>query len=398
MKPSYDVIVVGAGPAGSVAARRAAEGGLKTLLIEKRQEIGSPVRCAEAVGIEATRPYLAPDPGWIDATITAFKVVNSLGVGVKVPPTETTLVVNRKVFDFQLALQAARCGADVKAKTTAVDLVFDGIAVRGVKLESMGRTETISAALVVAADGTESQVARWAGLKTVIPPADYYLGAEFLLAGLKDQIDPQMCEYHLDQSLAPGGYLWVFPKGPDLANVGLVVPSNNHRQSQSAFNYLEQFVERHFPGTSVMAVIAGGIPAGGALKTLVCDGLLVVGDAAHQADPLTAGGINLGMFAADMAMQVAIPAVKAGDTTRARLQEYETRWHKRFGKEHATLYKLRQIMTRMSQERIDALVARASDLPLGEMNLSQILLALLKNDPLLLFEARALIATGLLGK
>jgi digeranylgeranylglycerophospholipid reductase len=394
MKPSYDVVVVGAGPAGSVAARRAAEAGLSTLLVEKRQEIRAPVRCAEAIGIEATRPFLAPDPRWIDATITAFKIVNSCGQFVKVPPTETTLVVNRKVFDFELALQAARAGVEVRTRTAAVGLEIDADRVTGVRLVSMGRAETIQASLVVAADGSESQVARWAGLKTTPALADYYLAAEFLLAGLKGRIDPQVCEYYLDQNLAPGGYLWVFPKGEDLANVGLVITAGQ-AGVRSAFELLECFVSRHFPESSRMAVIAGGIPVSGALKTLTADGLVVVGDAAHQADPLTGGGINLGMFAADLAIQAAVPAVKDGNPTRSRLQAYEKLWQQRYGKQQATFHKIRKILGRLGQERLDALIRQASGLPLEKMSLAQILLAVLKNDPMLLIEARSLISTGL---
>jgi flavin-dependent dehydrogenase len=125
---------------------------------------------------------------------------------------------------------------------------------------------------------------------------------------------------------------------------------------------------------------------------------VVVGDAAHQADPLTAGGINLGMFGADMAMQVAVPAVLDGDTRRERLQAYEKLWQQRFGKEHAALYKIRKIIAGMDQERLDELIRQAASLPLHEMSLSQILMALLKNDPMLLLEARKLISTGLLIK
>ena len=397
MKPAYEVVVVGAGPAGSVAARRAAEGSLSVLMIEKRQEIGAPVRCAEAVGAKATRPFLEPDPRWIDATIQAFEIYNSRGEGVKVPPTETTLVVNRKAFDFQLALRAARAGAEVRTSTTAVGLLIEDGVVKGVQVETLGRPETIRARLVVAADGTESQVARWAGLKTVSPVADYFLGAEFFLAGLKGKINPQVCEYHLDRELSPGGYAWTFPKGEDTANVGLVVTADQVKTG-SALSCLERIVAKRYPETSVMAVISGGIPATGALKTLAVDGLVVVGDAAHQADPLTAGGINLGMFGADMAMQVAVPAILDGDTRRERLQAYEKLWQQRFGKEHAALYKIRKIIAGMDQERLDELIRQAASLPLHEMSLSQILLALLKNDPMLLLEARKLISTGLLIK
>ncbi len=397
MKPAYDVVVVGAGPAGSIAARRAAEGGLSVLLIEKRQEIGAPVRCAEAIGADLSRPFIEPDPRWIDATVNTFTIHNALGVGVKVPPAEPTLVVNRKVFDFQLALLASRAGAEVRTSTAATGLVIEDGAVCGVRVESLGQAETIRARLVAAADGTESQVARWAGLKTVPPLADYYLGIEFLLAGLGGKVDPHGCEYHLNHALAPGGYLWVFPKGEDTANVGLVITADRADQ-KCALEFLEQFVAQRFPGASRLAVIAGGIPITGALKKMVADGLVVVGDAAHQADPLTAGGICLGMIAADMAMSVAVPAVQDGDVSAGRLERYAELWQQRFGKMHAALFKIRKMLCRMDQGRIDELVRVASELPLDRMSLGQIMLSLLKNDPLLLFEARSLITTGLILK
>jgi len=396
MNSAYDVVVIGAGPAGSVAACKAAKAGLKVLLIEKRQEIGAPVRCAEAIGADLSRPFIDPDPRWVDARIRAFAIHNSRGQAAELPPAEPSLVVNRKLFDYQLALIAARAGAEVRTSSAAVGLVVEDDCVKGVKVESLGRSETVAARLVVAADGTESQAARWAGIKTIMPLKDYYLGIEFLLAGMKGKMDPEVCEYHLDHSLAPGGYLWVFPKGDDTANVGLVISAD--QQGTSPLAYLERFIGLHYPHSSVLAVISGGIPVTGALKSLVRNGFLVVGDAAHQADPLTGGGICLGMTAADMAMRAAVPALQAGDVSAARLIGYEKAWQQRFGAMHQALYRLRHIISHLNQERLDALVGQAAALPLDHMSLAQIMLALLKNDPLLLIEARALITTGLLLK
>jgi digeranylgeranylglycerophospholipid reductase len=249
----------------------------------------------------------------------------------------------------------------------------------------------------VAADGTESQTARWAGLKTSPPLADYYIGIEYLLGGLGGRIDPQGCEYHLDMKMAPGGYLWVFPKGVDRANVGLVI-SADHARRVRAVDCLEQFVKKRYPGASVLSVIAGGIPVTGALKQMAMDGLIVVGDAAHQADPLTAGGICLGMIGADMAMQVGVPAVKAGDVSLKLLNEYNRLWQKRFGKMHATLYKVRKMIGSWEQEKMDGMVKTAASLPVESMSLGRIMLAILKSHPLLLLEARKLINTGLILK
>ena len=131
---------------------------------------------------------------------------------------------------------------------------------------------------------------------------------------------------------------------------------------------------------------------------MVMDGLMVVGDAAHQADPLMAGGINLGMTGAQLAMRAAIPALRDGDLSAKRLQAYEKAWQERFGKMHAALYRIRGILGHLEQERIDALVRTAAALPLEKMSLGQLVFEILKSQPSLLLEARTLITTGLIMK
>ncbi len=395
MPNSYDAIVVGAGPAGSVAARKLADRGARVLLIEKRQEIGAPVRCAEAIGADSTRPYIEIDNRWVDATIDRYAIVSADGARVIVPPTELTLIVNRKVFDWELAHLAVRAGVEVRTRTAATGLMRENGAVVGVQIDSMGKSAEVRARLVIAADGTELQIARWSGLATVPPMADFYVGFQYLLGGI--QLDPTLCEYHVGAPLAPGGYVWVFPKGEDTANVGLVL-SANHARELSAQQYLDAFVERHFPGASILGVVAGGIPATGALKKMVTDGLMVVGDAAHQADPLTAGGINLGMIGGDMAAQVAIKALANGGVSARALSEYERLWRDRFGSQHAALYQICKLMTEMDEAHLASLIRTASRLPLAEMSLGEILLSLLRQHPRLLFEASKLITTGLILK
>ncbi len=255
----------------------------------------------------------------------------------------------------------------------------------------------ISAHLVVAADGVEGQIGLWAGLRNQLRMGDFYSGVEFLLGNLQKRVDQATCEYHLNQELAPGGYLWVFPKGEDTANVGLVF-SGDQAPEMPAFTLLEKFIARRYPGASVLGVISGGIPITGAVKNMVADGLVLVGDAAHQADPLTAGGINLGMIGADLAMQAAVPAVKAGDVSARRLKAYPDAWRKRFGAMHSAMYRMRKILAEMDPQRLDALVHRAGEMDLPNMALGNILLSLLKSDPKLLFEARTLITTGLIMK
>jgi len=397
MKHACDVIVVGAGPAGSTAARLAAEHGLDVLLIDKHQEIGSPVRCAEAIGLDSLLPYTTPDERWINARIDSYSIHNSSGESVRVPPTEPTLIVERKIFDRELAHQAALAGAHVYAKTTAVGLLQTDGKVTGVKIDRMGRTYDVTSRLVIAADGTESQVARWAGLKTIPPMSDYYVSAEYLLCVDDPSFDPTDCQYHLGPSIAPGGYAWVFPKGKDTANVGLVL-SADRAGKISAQTYLDQFVDELFPGASILGEIAGGIPITGALKHMVKDGLMVIGDAAHQADPLTAGGINLGIIAADLAVQVGVRALEQGDVSTRALHDYELAWRDRFGRQHEALYRVRKILAAMDEKPLNDIIRIAAKASVDGSGTLQILFEVLKSHPLLLVEARSLVTTGLILK
>ncbi|MBN1283768.1 MAG: NAD(P)/FAD-dependent oxidoreductase [Anaerolineae bacterium] len=397
MKSRYDVVVVGAGPAGSVAARCAAAGGLDVLLIEKRQEIGSPVRCAEAVGVESLRPYLALDSRWVNAEVARFAVCNAVGDVVCLPPTEPTLVVERKIFDRELARLAAEAGAEVQAKTTAVGLLHDNGRVSGVRIQRAGQEYEVSARLVVAADGPESQTARWAGLETVPPLNDYYVSVQYLLSGVGEKVKPTECQYHLDVDFAPGGYAWVFPKGSNTANVGLVIEAN-YADTESAQARLERFVERHFPHASVLSVVVGGIPVTGGIRQMATHGLVVVGDAAHHADPLTGGGIGLGMMGAGLAMEVAVDALRRGDVSAGALRSYEAQWRRRFGRSHQALYKARKLAARIGQESINDLIKQASQLDLENMSLGEVALRLFAKHPLLLVEVGKLIATGFILK
>jgi len=339
---SYDVVVVGAGPAGSTAARTAAEAGLSVLLVEKRQEIGSPVRCAEGVSHALLAPFIAPDQRWISAEVTGAQLT------VSGPDYCETLeaegghgyVLERRVFDRILAEEAARAGAQVRVKTAAVGLLRQGNAVCGVALQGPGGRWEVRAEVVIAADGIESQVGSWAGLETTLPPKDAMSCAQYLLVGI--DIKTYRIEYYVGGGVAPGGYAWVFPKGDGMANVGLGVQAD--LTGEPALNYLNRFIENqpHLAPGSPVTLVAGGVPVAMPPPRLVKDGLMLVGDSARQVDPLTGGGITNGMAAGRLAAEVAARAVAAGDTSAAALSAYETAWQDGVGRRMARNYRIKE--------------------------------------------------------
>jgi digeranylgeranylglycerophospholipid reductase len=337
----YDVVVVGAGPAGSTAARRAAELGLSVLLLEKRQEIGSPVRCAEGVGHELLIPFIEPDEHWISATIDKAQFTTMAGDRTETKRAEggRGYVLERRVFDRVLAEKAVEAGAQLAVKTAARGLLIEDGVVRGVVVEGQGNVE-IEAAVVIGADGVESQVGPWAGLDTTLPQKDAMACAQFLLSGI--DIDPTCCYYYISQEIAPGGYAWVFPKGEGKANVGLGAQVD--MAAWPALDYLVRFIERqpHLAQGSPVTLVVGGVPVALPPERLVTDGCMLVGDAARQVDPLTGGGITNAMTAGQYAAEVAAQAIEVGDSSVKKLAEYEERWAATPGRKMARNYRLKE--------------------------------------------------------
>ncbi len=343
--PTFDVVVIGAGPGGAIAARTAAQAGLRVLLLEKRQEIGSPVRCAEGIAHEALAPFITPDTRWICAAIRAATITTVEGgrwTTTRYEGQTHGYVLERRVFDRLLAEEAGRAGATIWVKSPALGLLQENGHVCGVVARhgSSGQRVELPCRVVIAADGVESQVGRWAGLDTAVPLRDQMSCAQYLLAGV--EIDPTCTDYYLGQEVAPGGYAWVFPKGEGRANVGLGVQADLAREPARV--WLDRFIER-VPGLArghPVTFIAGGVPVMPALPRLVTDGLLLVGDAARQVDPLTGGGIGNAMEAGRLAAQVVAQALEEGDVSARRLAVYQEQWQAGTGRKMTRNYRLKE--------------------------------------------------------
>jgi len=383
MKDRYDVVVIGAGPAGSIAARTTAQAGLETLLIEKRQEIGSPVRCGEAVGRDTTEKFIPLDSKWIAAEIDCFSIYNAQGDCVVMPPLERTLVVERKIFDRELAHSAAKAGAEVVVKARATGLCKNDGGVEGVRMVVQGEPREVRARVVIGADGTESQTPRWAGLKSIPQLKNYYTAAQYLMTDI--DVNPRICQYHIGWAIAPGGYCWVFPKGDKQANVGLVMWVDP-KETKTAIAYLNEFVAARFPGRSILAQVVGGIPITNVLPEMVADGYMAVGDAAHQSDPLTAGGISNGMCGGMFAAQAAAEGIKKGDVSKKFLKKYEQMWDAEFGKLYRRLLRIRHAILSVPDDRLGKIIAEASKLDAATMSLKDVAMIMLKSHPKLLLE------------
>lgn len=387
-----DLIVVGAGPGGSMAAKAAASAGLKVVMLEKRQEIGDPVRCAEGVSKRALCRMVKPEPEWIASEVKGARIYAPNGKCIVMSEDkggdEVGYVLQRKIFDRSLAMQAAIAGAKVLVKTRALGLLRKNGAVCGVSALRIGEPLQIEAPLVIGADGVESKVGRWAGIDTALKLRDIESCAQFLVQDAS--IDDEYTEFYLGNNVAPSGYAWSFPKGEKLANVGLGI-QGSRCQPGDAVRLLRQLVKSKFPNGKVLEMVVGGDPCSAPIESAIADGVMLVGDAAHQTDPLTGGGILNAMQAGVMAGEVAAKAISAGNVRRSGLQEYEDRWRNGFGKVIARSFQFKEFFVKLTDNDMNLLIGSLADEDISKMDLPEMLRVLFRLNPRLLWGLKSLI-------
>ena len=348
-KSSYDIVVVGGGPGGALAAWKAAEQGVNVLMIEKDREIGLPVRCAEAIGADVVHRYLEKDPRWISHELHGARFFAPSGDSVEfsLDSLGSGYILERNVFDRELANQAARAGADIRVSTCATGLVYDQDRLAGVKMNTRDEEYTVPCKIVIAADGVESRVARWAGLNTMIALRDLEVTTQYLMDNVTT--DKGYFEFYLGKEVAPGGYLWIFPKGPNTANVGIGV-CGRYTRRQSSTAYLDAFVEKHLPNSTPLGMVVGSVPVAHTLDDIVTDGLMIVGDAARMVNPSTGGGIAQAMTSGEIAGKIAGEAIKKGDVSKEELFRYRKAWDKRYGNLQKRIYGLKEAFHKVPDE------------------------------------------------
>jgi len=378
MKEFYDVIVVGGGPAGAVAAWHAALGGVSVLLLEKDREIGSPIRCAEGVGDDGLRLIVEPKAKFIHNRIDGVNLIAPNGKKIYVGYDDLGYILNRSVFDHYLAELATKAGAEVRTKSYVDGLLFKNGSASGVTLQSLGKKFSIQSSIVIGADGVESRVGRWAGIHTQLKMKDIYTCVQYTLANI--QVDSDTCDFYLSRNIAPCGYVWMFPKGKNIANVGLGV-SGEYSQYHSPKYYLDKFVAEYFPNASILTSTVGGVPIAKTLKEIVKPGLILVGDAARQANPLSGGGIVSGMIAGKIAGQVAAEAVKTGDVSEKFLKKYEKQWNKAEGNNHQMFYRLKEAIYKLTDDDLNRASESILKLPANKRTIVNIFKTVLISKP-----------------
>jgi len=323
MGNAYDLIVIGAGPAGSAAAANASERGLSVLMVEEHDRIGQPLACAEGLSRSTIEGYLNMQPEWVAQELSGSIVRGPEGREFTMEYPDVGWVLDRKVFDPALASIAEQRGTTIKKSTRAIGVKGDEVVVN-----ENGTIKKYRFKYLIGADGIASNVGRWMGLETRMALDEIEICAEYRLGNIN--IRKGYAYLVFGKKYAPGGYAWIFPKSEHSANVGLGVSPAITREKPKIL--LDRWVKMEFPESRIEEKMFSAVPAK-VLRTYSGKNFCLVGDAARFTDPLSGGGIATAVKSGTIAGRNAADIIRGKkDNLKSEMRAEvldEIVWHKR---------------------------------------------------------------------
>ena len=312
----YDMVVVGSGPAGASAARRACMHGIATLLVDARKNPGSPVQCAEYVPY-AIKKYVPLVPKAVVQKIdTLITFIYNEPVSTLAGPG---YMLDRTIFDGSLVQSAREAGADFWPASQAISRTDEGLIVNRA---GKGNVE-IKCKIVIGADGPRSTVGQWMNSVN----SSFMVGLQYNLPLCNNQSSTDI----YFQPEYEGGYGWVFPKGKN-ANVGIGVNLLHKNKLRYLIkNFIDGLIAQGKLADFRPTRITGGlIPVGGPLAVTQKKNMLLAGDAAGHTHPVTGGGIMNAIVTGQMAGEWAAQAIINHDLKL--LAHYPQQWQTFLGR------------------------------------------------------------------
>lgn len=335
---NYDIAVVGSGCAGGIAALHASTRA-KVVVIDRKTEVGTPVKCAECVAEFVVNRFKLDD--------CIMNKLNKIKFFIEDKCFTINLPFNSCIIDKSrlqkiLVERVLRNGCDIILGETVTGLTKNGV--------KLGSNDEIISKIIIAADGVESRIARFAGMNTTLALKD--IGACIQHTVVVEE-EPDCLEIHLGDYV---GYGWVFPKGEDLINAGVGIFGNNPNVAVVAKNFLS----KRFRNFSSIHVVAGCVPL--ALpKALYKDNIILVGDAGRLVSPFGGGGIQNALLSGKLGGIIAGKCISE-KLPISYLRNYELICRNKIYSRLKRGYKLREIIVK-NPLRLKKILALAELLP-----------------------------------
>ncbi|MFW9925256.1 MAG: geranylgeranyl reductase family protein [Candidatus Thorarchaeota archaeon] len=347
MSQSFDVAVIGSGPAGSMTAKTAAENGHRTLMIDRRKIVGIPIQCGELIPTPREAKNLFPSSKrmphavhvprkFITNRTSTIRLVSPSGRFFEFP--FEAHIVDRGAYDQYLAENAQDAGAEVRLNTKLVSRNDTNNLV----LKSRDSDNITTAKIVIGADGSRSKIAESLGSQYAHSEFDLSPSLQYVMEN--SDVEPTVVEMHFG-SVAPGGYAWVIPKGEGRVNIGfgmrrqLAKSEIPLRQYLNRFAYRNEHVTPMLTEAKIVSRVGAIIPVGGPLEKTWSSNVLLVGDAAGHVMASNGGGIPTALCGGLIAGETVSKHLESGIS----LSQYEKVWRNEFGKELDTALRVLRV-------------------------------------------------------
>ena len=337
-----EVIIVGGGPSGLCLAARLAESGIRVLVLEKKDEIGSNIVCAGIIGKEVFDDFGLSEDSAL-GELQAVRLISPFGTSIVYRhPTAFAYVVDRGTFDRNLAKEAVQKGAVIELDTKAEDVRVSEDDVKISARTGEGEMRSYSSRLAVVASGIDYSLHKKIGLGT---PKEYMNGAQIEIEA--DITVP--ATIFVGRDVAPGGFAWIVPSGRKRLRVGVLT-------RRDPKTYLSQLLKTSLPDLSAEKAMAGikvKVIAQGLFSRTFGERVLAVGEAAGQVKTTTGGGVAFGLLGADIAAGVILQGFAKNDFTARTLSRYENSWKTAVQREIVLGRMARRMCSRLSDLQME---------------------------------------------
>ncbi len=344
-----DVIVIGAGPAGSLAARQLARKDLSVLLCEEHTEVGRPVHCAGLIGIEGLRNNgILPQPDVVLQRVRRSIFHSPSGTQLVLAKDEPhAFVLNRDRLDQQIVQEAEAAGVKLLLGSRVTEVHRDQNKMR-VKLSEKGGKRELRSQFVVNAEGINAQLMK--PFRLPRPKRNYMLPAlQYEVTNISLPTDT--VHLFFDTQLAKNFFAWVIPLSAHSARVGLATA---HKQAPRA---LDKFIKKCplTKGVKIEKRYGGIVYSGGPVASTISRRFVNIGDAAGQTKATTGGGVVAGGACAIMAASSIYRSLKDGHYNHTELQHYERTWKRSWGRQLQLMSLLRRLVNTLDNNELDYL-------------------------------------------
>jgi len=360
----FDVIVVGAGTAGCLAAKTTAEAGLKVCMVERkrREEIGEKI-CGDALGEHhlKTVGLEKPQGRELEKRIEGVKVYS--------PDLETVFTIeykdyvgymlNRRLFGQWLLKKALNEDVVLLDLTQCLEPIIEKNYVTGVLAKNLKTSENIrlKAKVIVDASGFLAVIRRKLpkemGIENEVANEDVEACYREIRQLKQETEDTKHCEIYLNQKVTPGGYAWIFLKGGAKVNAGLGVCMLDEFPNPKKQFYKYVLTKPLFEGSLLLNGGAWYDPTRRPLDNMVGNGVAILGDAACLVNPIHGGGIGPSMLSGYLAGKTIVEALEKGDVSRKSLWSYNRKFMEMYGTKQAGLDVFRMLLLKSRNEDLN---------------------------------------------